>query len=125
MSTIATLKPGNQLWGIDHTDREYARLMGDHLRSVVEAPNKLAAEKAPHNSDSVNLGRTPCRQKRHSGPDGFLNVGKPTANDPATRPHAASTFDYAHTDDRSNPNRHPSAEEVRRTHQPQRCKPHH
>ncbi len=46
MSTTATLKPGSQLWGIYHTDREYARLMGDPLRTVVEAPSKLAAEQA-------------------------------------------------------------------------------
>lgn len=46
MSTTATLKPGNQLWGIYHTDREYARLMGDPLRTVVEAHSKLAAEQA-------------------------------------------------------------------------------
>jgi len=39
-------KPGNQLWGIYHTDREYARLVGDPLRTVVEAPTKLAAEDA-------------------------------------------------------------------------------
>ena len=44
MSTTETLKPGNQLWGIYHTDREYARVMGDPLRTVVEAPTKLAAE---------------------------------------------------------------------------------
>ena len=44
MSTPATLKPGNQLWGIYYTDREYAREMGDPLRTVVEAPTKLAAE---------------------------------------------------------------------------------
>lgn len=46
MSTTATLKPGNQLWGIYHTDREYARVIGDPLRTVVEAPTKLAAEQA-------------------------------------------------------------------------------
>ena len=44
MKTSATLKPGNQLWGIYHTDREYARELGDPLRTVVEAPNKLIAE---------------------------------------------------------------------------------
>lgn len=37
-------QPGNQLWGIYYTDREHARLMGDPLRTVVEAPTKLAAE---------------------------------------------------------------------------------
>jgi hypothetical protein len=46
MSTTATLKSGSQLWGIYHTDREYARLMGDPLRTVVEAPSKLAAAQA-------------------------------------------------------------------------------
>ena len=46
MSTTATLKPGNQLWGIYFTGREYARLMGDPLRTVVEAPTKHAAEEA-------------------------------------------------------------------------------
>ena len=46
MSTTATPSPGNQLWGIYYTDREYARLMGDPLRTVVEAPTKRAAEEA-------------------------------------------------------------------------------
>jgi hypothetical protein len=39
-----TQQSGNQLWGIYHTDREYARVHGDPLRTVVEAPTKLAAE---------------------------------------------------------------------------------
>jgi len=46
MSTTASLKPGNQLWGIYHTDREYARTLGDPLRTVVEAPTKIAAEES-------------------------------------------------------------------------------
>jgi hypothetical protein len=46
MSTTATPSPGNQLWGIYFTDREYARLLGDPLRTVVEAPTKHAAEEA-------------------------------------------------------------------------------
>ncbi len=46
MSTTATLKPGNQLWGIFFTDREYAREIGNPLRTVVEAPTKIAAEEA-------------------------------------------------------------------------------
>ncbi len=37
-------KAGNQLWGIYHSDREYARVQGDPLRTVVEAPTKTAAE---------------------------------------------------------------------------------
>ena len=44
MSTTVTPKPGSQLWGIYHTDREHARELGDPLRTVVEAPNKLIAE---------------------------------------------------------------------------------
>ena len=46
MSTTATPSPGNQLWGIYYTDREYARLLGDPLRTVVKAPTKHAAEEA-------------------------------------------------------------------------------
>jgi hypothetical protein len=46
MSTTATLKPVNQPWGIYHTDREYARVMGHPLLTVIEAPTKLAAEEA-------------------------------------------------------------------------------
>ena len=41
-----TLKRGEQLWGIYFTDREYAREMGDPLRTIVETPTKLAAEEA-------------------------------------------------------------------------------
>jgi hypothetical protein len=44
LNTILTPKPGNQLWGIFYTDREYAREHGDPLRTVIEAPTKLAAE---------------------------------------------------------------------------------
>ena len=46
MRTSATLNPGNQLWGIYHTDREHARELGDALRTTVEAPTKIAAEEA-------------------------------------------------------------------------------
>jgi len=46
MNTTQTLqpKPGNRLWGIYHADREYAREVGDPVRTVVEAPTKQAAE---------------------------------------------------------------------------------
>ena len=46
MIETATLTPENKLWGIYHTDREYARVMGDPLRTTVEAPTKIAAEEA-------------------------------------------------------------------------------
>jgi hypothetical protein len=42
----STMKPGNRLWSIYHTDREYARAIGDPVRTVVEAPTKLIAEEA-------------------------------------------------------------------------------
>ena len=44
MNDVPIPKPGNQLWGIYYTDREHARLLGDPLRTVVEAPTKSAAE---------------------------------------------------------------------------------
>ena len=46
MSINVTPKPGSQLWGIYHTDREHARELGDLLRTTIEAPTKLAAEEA-------------------------------------------------------------------------------
>jgi len=44
MKTNESSSSRNQLWGIYFTDREYAREMGDPLRTVIEAPTKLAAE---------------------------------------------------------------------------------
>ena len=77
MSTTATLKPGNQRWGIYHTDREYARVMGDPLRTIVEAPTKLAAEEAAarlgfsepwaHPVASEEVQRAQRLPKRHPG----------------------------------------------------------
>ena len=46
MSTTVTPKPGSQLGGIDHTDREHARELGDPLRTTIESPTKIAAEEA-------------------------------------------------------------------------------
>jgi hypothetical protein len=40
------LNPGDQLWGIYYTDREYARFTGDPLLGIVAAPTKAAAEEA-------------------------------------------------------------------------------
>lgn len=44
MNSTARPEPASQLWGIYHTDREYARAVGDPLRTVVEATTKAAAE---------------------------------------------------------------------------------
>ena len=76
MNTTATLKPGNQLWGIYHTDREYARVMGDPLRTVVEAPTKLAAEETAAQLGLRNRGRIPSLPKKRDGHFGFLNAGR-------------------------------------------------
>ena len=51
MSLIAN--NANKLWGIYHTDREYARSLGDPLRTTVEAPTKAEAEEI-----AVRLGFT-------------------------------------------------------------------
>jgi hypothetical protein len=45
-SILPTPKPGEQLWGIYYTDREYSRNMGDPLLGIVAAPTKAAAEEA-------------------------------------------------------------------------------
>lgn len=42
--TLPTPRPGEQLWGIYYTDREYARTTGDPLLGVVAATTKTAAE---------------------------------------------------------------------------------
>jgi hypothetical protein len=34
----------NKLWGIYHGDRQYVRTLGDPLRTVLEAPTRIAAE---------------------------------------------------------------------------------
>lgn len=43
---LPALKPGEQLWGIYYTDREYARITGDPLLGIVAAPTKATAEEA-------------------------------------------------------------------------------
>jgi hypothetical protein len=43
---LPRLKPGEQLWGIYFTDREFAREMGDPLLGVVAAPTKIVAEES-------------------------------------------------------------------------------
>jgi hypothetical protein len=59
-----TATTGNQLWGIYHTDREYARELEDPLRTVNEAPTKPAAEEAPHDLASVIRGRIPITSEQ-------------------------------------------------------------
>jgi hypothetical protein len=46
VSTSTTQTSRSQLWGIYYTDRKYACLLGDPLRTVVAAPTKSAAEEA-------------------------------------------------------------------------------
>ena len=77
MKTSATLKSGKRLWGIYHTDREYARELGDPLRTVVEAPSKLIAEESAaqlgfgdpwaHPVNSVTARQAQWHHKRRPG----------------------------------------------------------
>src|SRR5205809_513728 len=53
MSTTATPSPGNQLWGIYYTDREYARLHGDQLRTAIEVLKKLGERIDDHGTHSL------------------------------------------------------------------------
>jgi hypothetical protein len=71
MIEIPKPKPGNQQWGIYFTDREYARVMGDPLRAVIEAPTKIAAEEAASRlglSDAWAHPVTPEQAKQIRGP---------------------------------------------------------
>ena len=79
MSTNAapTPKPGHQLWGIYHTDREYTRVVGNPLRTVVEASTKLAAEEAaaslgfgdawanPVTAEQARQAQWPLKHRKH------------------------------------------------------------
>jgi hypothetical protein len=73
MSTNVTPKPDSQLWGIYHANREHARELGDPLRTVIEAPNKLIAEETAAGlgfgdprAHPVNRSSSPA-PPRHSG----------------------------------------------------------
>ena len=44
MSADSTSQTETKLWGIHHTDRKFTRVMGDPLRTTVEAPTKVAEE---------------------------------------------------------------------------------
>ncbi len=45
MKTSAKTEAAEQVWGIYHLDREYARELGDPLRTVVRAASKEDAER--------------------------------------------------------------------------------
>src|SRR5262245_61283583 len=94
MSTTVTPSPCNQLWGIYHTDREYARLIVDPLRTVVEAPTKLAAEEAAtrlgfsepwaHLVTPEAAQRAQWLPKRRSNPSATLRPQAPTRHPSAS-----------------------------------------
>lgn len=87
-----TVNAENKLWGIYHTDREYAQTLGDPLRTTIEAPTKEAAEKeavrlgfndpwahpiAPEmvKLTEVILQRQPnCRQEHHHKPSRSIRI---------------------------------------------------
>ena len=51
MKETNTADSSPRLWGIYHQDREYARELGDPLRTVIVAPSKEEAER-----QAVDLG---------------------------------------------------------------------
>ncbi len=63
----STAKRRNKLWGIYHADREYARQLGNPIRTVVKAPSKIVAEEeAARRGFGDGLARpvTPKQAKR-------------------------------------------------------------
>src|SRR6266567_8848611 len=92
MSTTATLtpKPGNQLWGIYYTDRECAHLLGDPLRTVIEAPTKRAAEEAAGKLGFESPWAHPNKPSRRCG---VLNAKEHSDDPPRASNHTASTSD--------------------------------
>jgi hypothetical protein len=56
MNKTMVQKSGNQLLGIYHTEREYARELGDPLSTVIEALSKLIAEETAALLDLVIRG---------------------------------------------------------------------
>jgi hypothetical protein len=80
MSTTVTPKPGNQLWGIYHTDREYARELSDPLRTTIEAPTKIAAEEAAAQLGFSDPWAHPdCTRSCEVDADRSQKVSKPSA----------------------------------------------
>ena len=53
MKTPEKAEAAEQVWGIYHLDREYARELGDPLRTVVRAATKEDAERE---ADDLALG---------------------------------------------------------------------
>ena len=97
MSTNVTPKSDSQLWGIYDANREHARELGDPLRTVIEAPNKLIAEETAARLGFGDPRAHPVTSEeiRHAQ---WLHKCRPFQPRPrAQNPHAASASDYANT----------------------------
>ncbi len=117
MSTTATPSPGNQLWGIYYTDREYARLLGDPLRTVVEAPTKRAAEEAAGKLGFESPWAHPVTAEQAKQAAMASSTEKSTATILRTQAFTRHPrLTNANTDNRSTAHRNRSAEEARRAH---------
>src|SRR5437667_9416505 len=89
MSTSTlTANPGNQLWGIYHTDREYARQVGDPIRTVIEAPTTVAAEEAAIRLGFGNPWAHPVTSKQAEQARWLPK--RPSSPSPATRPQTVT-----------------------------------
>ena len=106
MSTNVSAASGQQLWGIYYTDREYARLLGDPLRTVIEAPNKQAAEKAAGKLGFESPGRIRSPLNKPAIRFGFHNRNDISGNCQPASIHTACTSDYANTNHRPTPDRY-------------------
>ncbi len=86
MSLSTTQQPASQLWGIYHTDREYARVMGDPLRTVVEAPSKLAAEESAARLGFSEPWAHPIRPQEVQGAEWLPKRRRSHRPEPARKP---------------------------------------
>jgi hypothetical protein len=63
MNKTTVQQSGRQLWGGYNTDREYARELGDPLRTVVEASSKLIAEETAAQVDFADPWAHPVNSR--------------------------------------------------------------
>jgi hypothetical protein len=107
MSLTETLASDKKLWGIFHTDRDYARLMGDPLRTVVEAPTKIAAEEAAASLGFSEPWAHPVKASEVRRAQWLPRItGQVIGRNSPVNHHAAFMFDYAKSIHRPNPHRH-------------------
>ena len=86
MSTNVTPKPASQLWGIYHGNRAHALELGDPLRTVIEAPNKLIAEETAARLGFGDPRAHPVTSEEIRHAQWLHKVGQDTDGDSHTKP---------------------------------------